>query len=312
MALSRIVFVAITLLLFLGVPGLGAAQTGEGPAVLPPPNFAPAEELPALGAEKDPIEAEELAAPAAEEIVGEEDSAAPALELTPEYKWFQPAYWFGPTPWDIGIEFGINGTEGVNSSSSLRVGGHIKRKTEDWKLNSSFVYNRNQNNGVETQNNALLDMRVDRLLEDSPWTLYFINQELYDEFQAFDLRVSINAGVGYQLIDQETFNLIGRFGPGTSREFGASDDFWNKELLFGIDYEHKLSPTQRFTAKVDYYPEWENFNLFRVVTDLGWEIDLDTLKNMSLKFSVVDRYDSTPNGAKANEINYSALLIFGF
>ena len=194
---------------------------------------------------------------------------------------------------------------------SLRSGGHLKRKTRHWKFDSSLVYNKNSANDVETQNNALLDLRVDRRLKESPWSLYFLHQTLYDEFQAYDLRVSVNTGVGYQLFDTEAIDLVGRFGSGSSREFGGPDDQWAPEALMGLEYEHELTGMQRLSAKVDYYPEWDQFNQYRVVSDVGWEIDLDQPKNLSLKFSVVDRYDSTPNGVQPNELNYSALLILG-
>ena len=157
----------------------------------------------------------------------------------------------------------------------------------------------------------MLDVRVDRLLGESPWTLFFLNQDIYDEFQAYDLRVALNSGVGYQFIENESRNLTGRFGAGTSREFGGPDNAWAPEALFGLDYDHKITSMQRLTAKIDYFPEWDDFNRYRVVTNLGWEIDLDQPRNLSLKFSVIDQYDSTPNGAEPNEINYAVLLIWG-
>jgi putative salt-induced outer membrane protein YdiY len=145
-------------------------------------------------------------------------------------------------------------------------------------------------------------------LDKSAWTLYVLNQILYDEFQPFDSRVAVNSGVGYKWVDTDDFNLIGRFGAGTSREFGGADDQWKAEALFGLDYEYLISEKQRFTIKVDYFPEWKDFGLYRVVSDAGWEIDLDKPKNMSLRFTVNDRYDSTPNGVSPNLVNYAVLL----
>ena len=40
------------------------------------------------------------------------------------------------------------------------------------------------------------------------------------------------------------------------------------------------------------------------------QIDLDRPKNVSLKLSLIDRYDSTPEGAQANNIDYSVLMIW--
>lgn len=293
-----------------------AASTvwGDGEArVLPPPNsglaapsaedllLAPPEEL-----LTDPNQTEGLL----EESITEAMESVPELLVEPA-RWYQPTYWFGPAPWDIGFELGINGSEGVNEALSLRSGGHLRRKTRNWKIDSSLVYNKNTANSVETQNNALLDLRLDRFLKDSPWSLFFLHQTLYDEFQAYDLRISANAGLGYECSFYEAIETILRVGAGTSREFGGPDDTWAPEALFGLEYTHQLTKMQRLAAKLDYYPQWDDFNQYRAVADIGWEIDLDRPKNLSLKFSIVDRYDSTPNGVQPNELNYSALLIWG-
>lgn len=245
-----------------------------------------------------------------------EESLAEVLEVEPIIsgelpQWYEPAYWFGPAPWDMGIEFGLNGSDGVKQSLSISSGGHLKRKTRHWKIDSSLTYNKNSSNGIETQHNGLLDLRVDRRMNESPWSLYFLHQTLYDEFQAYDLRISLNEGIGYELIDTETIDLVGRFGAGTSREFGGPDNQWAPEALLGLEYEQALTDLQRLSATVDYYPQWDDFNQYRVVSDVGWEIDLDRPQRLSLKISVVDRYDSTPNGVEPNELNYAVLLIWG-
>ncbi len=310
--------------------GLAPAQTDYSPSVLPPPPSAtipapqvettlPAPIEPAVTPTANILPYPTTAAPNAPIVAIPAEPIAdstgilgdPVGAISSTSRWFDLAYWFGPTPWDIGFELGINGAEGNNEAISFRTGGHIKRETEFWKFDNTLVYNKNSANGLETQNNALLDVRVDRKLGDSPWSLYFLNQELYDEFQAYDLRVSANAGLGYQFIDLEHLDVVGRFGAGASREFGGPDDSTAYEALFGMEYDHEITKTQRLTAKVDYFPEWEDFSRYRVVTDLGWEIDLDQPGNLSLKFSVIDRYDSTPNGVDPNEINYSVLLIWG-
>jgi putative salt-induced outer membrane protein YdiY len=295
----------------LGPPASG--QTSERAPVLPPPGSglsAPPSSVntdnPSPDSPTEPDASLELL----------QDSLAEAIEAELIVSvgppgWYEPTYWFGPAPWDIGIEFGLNGSDGINETLSLRSGGHLQRETERWKFDTSLAYNKTTTNNTETQNNGLFDLRIDRRLKDSPWSLYVLHQTLYDEFQAYDLRVSVNTGVGYRLFDTETIDFVGRFGGGTSREFGGPDNRWAPEALMGLDYEHKLTGMQRLSAKVDYYPEWDQFDHYRIVSDVGWEIDLDRPKHLSLKLSVVDRYDSTPHGVQPNELNYAALLIWG-
>jgi putative salt-induced outer membrane protein YdiY len=228
--------------------------------------------------------------------------------LTP--LWYEPAYWLGLDPWDMGIELGINGSEGNNNVFSMRAGGHVKRITRRWKFDSSLAYNKNHSNGAETQNNGKHDLRLDRILAESAWTLFVLENLIYDEFQAWDVQLSLNAGVGHQLLKTPTLDLLGRLGAGGTREFGGAEEDWQPTALFGLDYTHQITAMQKLTGKVEYYPEWEDFRQYRVVSDLGWQVDLDRPKNVSLKFSVIDRYDSTPEGTSPNNLDYAVLMIW--
>jgi putative salt-induced outer membrane protein YdiY len=306
--------------------GDAAAQSTAGPPLLAPPATAPPGVLPppietapsapsSTPAAPTSGDLESLLPPPVEALSG--DVAAPLAGattqslITPTPHWYEPNYWFGEDPWTAGIELGINGSEGNNNVFSMRAGGHLKRETARWKFDSSLIYNKNHSNGVETQNNGKQDARLDRNLADSPWTLFVLENLIYDEFQAFDVQLSVNSGVGYRWIKTETLDFLTRFGAGATREFGGPEEDWQPTALFGLDYEHKLTKMQRAVAKVDYYPEWEDYRNYRVVTDLGWQIDLDRPKNMSIKLSAIDRYDSTPDGAEPNNLDYAVLLIWG-
>ena len=65
---------------------------------------------------------------------------------------------------------------------------------------------------------------------------------------------------------------------------------------------------QKVVMDVQYLPEWEGFSNYRIVADAHWELLLDEETNTHLKVGLVDRYDSTPNGAEANDLTYSLLL----
>lgn len=224
--------------------------------------------------------------------------------------WYQPNYWFGITPWDTGIELGLNGSAGNNEAFSVRTGGYMKRESRFSKLDYSIYYNRTTTGGFTTQNNATSDIRNDWMLdESSPWTLFAKGNVFYDEFQAFDLQTNGNSGIGYQILKDPVVSLTTRAGAGASREFGGPDNQWTPEALFGFEYEQNVSETQKFYANFEYYPALEGFADYRIVTDGGWEIELSQPSNMSLKISASDRYDSTSFGADPNLLNYSVLLL---
>ena len=303
--------------LLLGARGSARADDVTGPGVLPPPNWGqPVLDAP-LGVDFSSAgEFESLLPPQTAENAAVGETVAPGvaepppLELTSPSLWYEPAYWLGPYPWDMGVELGINGSDGNSNVFSLRAGGHVKRVTPRWKFDSSLAYNKNHSNGVETQNNGKHDLRLDRILAESPWTLFVLENLIFDEFQSWDLQLSLNTGVGYQLFKTPTLDLLTRIGAGATREFGGREEDWQPTALLGLDYNHQITKMQKLTGKVDYFPEWEDFRQYRVVSDLGWQVDLDRPKNVSLKFSLIDRYDSTPDGSVPNNLDYAVLMIW--
>ena len=62
----------------------------------------------------------------------------------------------------------------------------------------------------------------------------------------------------------------------------------------------------------EYFPAWKDFNNFRLVADWSWEASLDEADKLRLKLSVNNRYDSTPQGARRNDLYYSLLLLYKF
>lgn len=226
--------------------------------------------------------------------------------------WYYPWTWFPRDGWKNSAELGINGSAGNAESFSFQTGGRFKRKTDFSLIDFRITHNRTEANGVETQNNALANADFERFFGESRWTYFVKNGLEYDEFKAFDVRYNINSGFGYSFVDTDAATLKGRFGAGASREIGGPDNAWVPEALFGADYEHQLNPRNKVIAKIDYFPEWAAFENFRLVADVAWEYLIDEEGNLSLKLGANDRYDSTPNGRRPNDVNYSALLLYKF
>jgi putative salt-induced outer membrane protein YdiY len=224
--------------------------------------------------------------------------------------WILPNYWFNTVDWEGGIEVGISGTNGNSESASFRAGMNLKRKAKVHETTFDLTYVNTTANGLETQNNAIQNFGYERSFGETRWSFFAKEFAEYDEFKAFDLRIALNAGIGYKFIDSETTKLQGRYGAGVSHEIGGPNDEWVPELVYGADFKRQLTKRQKLELKVDYFPEWGNFEDYRMVTNLGWEVLLDEEHNLNLKLSINDRYDSTPNGRKPNDINYALLLLW--
>jgi hypothetical protein len=294
-------FSMLAVVVLLG-PAAAAQQPSAAP-LLAPPDMAPLATPPAGLQEPLPLP---YASAAADPQIDTDLNHFHIEEFSP---WSKSA-WLSPDAWDTGVELGINGSSGTSESLSIRTGGYMKRESRFSKLNLKSSYNRTTEGGRATQNNAQFDVRNDWLLDDtSPWTLYGTGEVFYDEFQAFDLQTSANSGIGYRFLHEPELELIGRLGAGSSREFGGPDDRWVPESLVAFEFNEQLSPAQKYYAKLDYYPEWQEIGEFRLVADIGWQIQFAQPSNLSLKLSASDRYDSTPNGAEPHLVNYAVLLL---
>ena len=249
----------------------------------------------------------------AEEIV--EAIALPADEEAEEALrpfnpvWYNPISWIGPY-WDGSFEFGLNGSSGNSDAQSLRTGFDLSRETQRTNWDIDFVYNQNEANGTETQHNALFTTKTDYKLRNPRLTWFTEVGVEYDEFKNFNSRLFMNTGLGYLLVDTDVTQFRPRFGAGVSREFGGDDEEWKPEAVFGFDFSQQISSRQQFVANVDYFPNFNDFSDYRVLTDISWELVLDEVNNLSLKVGVIDRYDSTPNGAQPNDVDYAILLLW--
>jgi putative salt-induced outer membrane protein YdiY len=282
-------------------------QSYRPPPSLPLPAPTP-EAIPNVPAEGlfEPPPPLEMFPPSVFEQAVEPQSPSPVIT------WYMPWTWIPLDGWTNSAELGLNGTSGNAESMSLQAGTRFRRKTDINMFDFRLTHNRTNAGGIETQNNALLFADFERFIGQTPWTYFVKNGLEYDEFRAFNVRYNINSGLGYTFAKTDKLLLIGRFGAGTSREFGGPDDSWVPEALFGSDYEHQLNERHKLIARVDYFPEWGNFNNFRLVADVAWEYLLDSDGNLSFKLGATDRYDSTPNGLKPNDVNYAALLLYKF
>jgi len=241
------------------------------------------------------------------------DSIPPAAAVVPP-----PSTTVVPTPepppkiWEGGLELGLDGSEGNSQNFNLHFGAKLKRKTKFNILSSELDYKENSSNSVQTANKAFLDSRFEHLFQESRWTWFVHNIVDYDEFKAYDLRVSLDTGFGYQLIKNDTTSLISRFGGGTTREIGGPDDKFIPEAGFGLEGEHKLSKRQKLCASVEYRPDVTDFTDYRLNTKAAWEVLLDEEKHLSMKVGILDRYDSYADGSKPNDLDYTVTLLWSF
>lgn len=246
-------------------------------------------------------------------IVEPDPTAAPSVDLE---KVAAEAEAAPPPPlkkmWSGQVDFGLNAASGNSELFNIRSGFGAKREGPRSDFKSSIIFNRASADGIETQNQVLSEARNEWKLDGSPWRLYLFGSAVYDEFQAWRVRVVSGGGLGYQFLDTETTKLQGRFGPGVSREIGGPRNEFIPEANLGVDFSYKISERQSFTSTVEYFPSFLDLNDFRVNSKANWECVIDPVRNISLRVGILDRYQSIPSGKKPNDLNYFTEIVWKF
>jgi putative salt-induced outer membrane protein YdiY len=215
--------------------------------------------------------------------------------------------------WDGSFDFGMDGSEGNSETFNLRFGFHAKRKAENNVLTLGLDYNRQTAQTIAKANRLYFDGRLERLIGDSRWSLFAHETIEYDEFQSFDVRDTSDAGVGYQALKSDSTALVGRMGAGFSHEYGGPENgHYTPEIVFGLQLERKISKRQKLIGVVEYAPDVGNFIRYRIRTQAALEVLLDQEKNLSLRMGILERYNSVPNGARPNDLDYAMTLLWKF
>jgi putative salt-induced outer membrane protein YdiY len=207
--------------------------------------------------------------------------------------------------WDYTFSAGITGASGNNENFAGRVtlGGERLTEAMETRVNASYLYA--TSDGQRSASRGELGFNNDWLLE-GPWRYFAQAKYEYDEFQAYQHRLSGAIGVGYEFINTEKTTLIGRAGVGGSYEFGKNaDEKFVPEGVLGLDWTHQLSANTKLAASTTFYPSFDDLGEFRWNNSAGIEVLLDAETGMTMNAGIEHRHDSTPGaGIKPNDVNY--------
>ncbi len=207
--------------------------------------------------------------------------------------------------WSYNFTAGISGAAGNNDNFSGRVALNGQRLTEtiETRIHSSYLYSTSE--GQRSASRGELSIHHDWLL-DGPWRYFAQGKYEYDEFQAWQHRLSGSFGAGYEFINNDKTTLIGRIGLGGSYEMGSNaDETLVPEGLLGIDWSHKISTNTTLKAASTYFPSFDDFGEFRLNSGAGIEVVLDAQTGMTMNAGFEHRHDSAPGaGIRPNDVDY--------
>ena len=217
------------------------------------------------------------------------------------------------TDWDLRLETGLSGSDGNSETSSFRLGFNGKKKNEQerWLLESTYSFATSA--GETTRDEFHAEVTRDWLMPGSVWFSFVQGRYDFNEFEAWDHRVSGFTGVGYELFKTERFEMVTRMAVGATKEFGGANDLRPEGLVSAAVLKWKPTARQTVAASATFFPHLDDFGEFRLVNKLEWEIRIDQSDGLSLKFGIDNEYESlTEDDSIHNDLRYYSALVIDF
>ena len=214
--------------------------------------------------------------------------------------------------WDKSLSAGFNGrtqTETLSLYANFETG--VEDETRRWEVSADYF--RSTEDGEATESNLIVRVDRDWLIPGEDYFFFARGTAEYDQFEAWEQRIGLYGGVGYQLIETDRHSLLGRVGVGAIYEFGGNEEF-TTEALIGVEYAYQITENQSFELRNTTYPSIDPFfSEFRNVTEANYRIQIAAGDGLSLKLGIYNEYESeTQDGIDNNDLKYFGALVYDF
>ena len=244
-------------------------------------------------------------------------TAAEAPAVDPRASWLERAadrILGDAEGWERSIEFGLTGSEG--NTVTRDVVAAIDAASEDdarrWKLEARYFRTTADRETTRSQGRA-------RILRDwlIPGRRHFAFAEArydYDQFEAFDHRVSLGAGPGVDLVDRPKLALRGRSGLFLTRTFGSPGrDRIDPEASFGAELEWRPNERNDFELANTVRFSLREPGDLRNLTRVSWKTRISEEAGLSFKLGLENEWESEVlEDERANDLTYYGSLVVDF
>jgi putative salt-induced outer membrane protein YdiY len=209
--------------------------------------------------------------------------------------------------WDSQFEAGFNAQSGNSEELDIRLAFTTEHETQADRWKADARYYRAQSDGDLTDNEFTAGLMKEWLLPESKWLYYAKGRYDYDEFEAWDHRISAGGGLGYEWIDSDKLDVTLFAGAGAVKEFGSDDDELRPEGQLGIEVDWKLFDNQSLLGSNWFYPDLGDLGEFRNVSSVAWSVELDRMRGLSFKLGLENEYESEVDP----DTEHNDLRVFG-
>jgi putative salt-induced outer membrane protein YdiY len=159
--------------------------------------------------------------------------------------------------WKGRINIGGSGNRGNSDTDHLHVDGEAVARRQESRYTINGSLDRSKDRSVVTNQNARLSGKYDRFMGPR-WYGYAVATAEEDRFRDIDLRTTLGAGLGHQLIENERTNLSLEGGLNHVRtDFSLAQGESYPALRWALKFDHRLSAT-----------DLQVFHAHEILTDL--------------------------------------------
>lgn len=215
------------------------------------------------------------------------------------------------SPWTGSLSLAASTSRASSTSSNIRLGGELHRKTdaEQFDLTGSWYWN--QSNGNTSDNDILVRANQEWFVSKSRWLYFMQGTWQFDQFEEWGHRVSPYAGVGYQLFDQDDLTLTLKGGGGATWRYHNNEV--DPQLLFEMSTEWKINDRQSLSGYMSIAPDPLDWGNYLATIKADWKLKLGSDTPWALTIGVRDIYDARPTGGgNANDLKAYAGLTVDF
>lgn len=221
-----------------------------------------------------------------------------------------------PPAWKFRVEVGASGSSGNTDQSDLHAAIAAVNDTDTGTLHAAGGWLKSETDDETTKNQQYVEAIYDFKIDDSRWSPFVQGRLDWDEFQAWDRRGTVGAGVGYLLVDDADFKARARAGLAFTKEWGSGEPHaagWRPEGLAGAEFTWKVDGRNTVEGKATYYPDLDAGGEYRLVGSLSWAVRLSDETALSLKVGVEDEYDTHKEDPfEKNDFRYFAAILWEF
>ena len=214
--------------------------------------------------------------------------------------------------WTRTFMLGVNGERGESETADVLAALDLDYKDDSlrWKVDGRYTFSSAETE--TTKHNALFEVTRARSFEDSRWFWLANGRWDWDEFRSWDHRLTLIAGLGYELVQHENFTLRLAAGPAITREFGGTDS-WLYEAMVGAEAEWKLAENHTIEVSNRFFQAVNEDSPYRNLTDAKWKWQLSDDPGLSLNLGIENEYESDPvPGVEPNDLKYFTSLGIDF